>query len=58
MIYLVLPCGSNFGWGICGKYLVKELCDHCEATLITEQFDPIDIGDGLDFFLPVIQLAG
>ena len=49
MIYLILPCGSNFGWGICGKYLVKELCDLCEATLITEQFDADDIGDELDY---------
>ena len=49
MIYLILPCGSNFGWGICGKYLVKELCDLCEATLITEQFDAGDIGDELDY---------
>ena len=50
MIYLILPCGSNFGWGICGKYLVKELCDLCETTLITEQFDASDIGDELDFY--------
>ena len=49
MIYLILPCGSNFGWGICGTYLVKELCDLCEATLITEQFDAGDIGDELDY---------
>ncbi len=49
MIYLILPCGSNFGWGICGKYLVKELCDLCEARLITEQFDAGDIGDEMDY---------
>ena len=49
MIYLILPCGSNFGWGICGKYLVKELCDLSEATLITENFDAGDIGDELDY---------
>lgn len=49
MNYLILPCGCDFGWGIFGKYLVKELCYLCEATLITEQFDPIDIGDELDY---------
>ncbi len=49
MIYLILPCGSNFGWGICGKYLVKEISDICEATLITEQFNSGDIGDELDY---------
>ena len=50
MIYLILPCGSNFGWGICGKYLVKEICDLGEATLITENFDTGDIGDELDYY--------
>ena len=27
MIYLVLPRGKNFGWGLCDKYLVKEISD-------------------------------
>ena len=49
MIHLILPCGSNFGWGICGKYLVKELCDLCEAALITENFDTGSIGDELEY---------
>lgn len=49
MIYLILPCGSNFGWGICGKYLIKELSDLAEATLITENFSPGDIGDELEY---------
>ena len=49
MIYLILPCGSNFGWGICGKYLVKELSDICETTLLTENFDAEDIGDELEY---------
>ena len=49
MIHLILPCGSNFGWGICGKYLVKELCDLCETALITENFDAGSIGDELEY---------
>ena len=49
MIYLILPCGSQFGWGICGKYLVRELSDFAEIKYITEPFDLNDIGDELDF---------
>ncbi len=50
MIYLILPCGSQFGWGICGKYLVKELSEYTEIKYITEAFDLSDIGDELDYF--------
>ena len=49
MIYLILPRGSQFGWGICGKYLVKELSELAEIKYITEAFDLNDIGDELDF---------
>jgi glycosyltransferase involved in cell wall biosynthesis len=49
MIYLILPRGSQFGWGICGKYLVKELSELTEIKYITEAFDLNDIGDELDF---------
>ena len=58
MIYLILPCGSNFGWGICGKYLVKELCDLSEATLLTKKFDVGDIGDELEYHLFSIMHHG
>ena len=57
MIYLVLPCGSNFGWGICGKYLVKELSALTETILITKDFSPGDIGDELDYHFLKNRLA-
>ncbi len=50
MIYLILPCGSQFGWGICGQYLVKELAEYTEIKYITEGFDLNDIGDELDYY--------
>jgi glycosyltransferase involved in cell wall biosynthesis len=57
MIYLILPRGSQFGWGICGKYLVKELSELTEISYITETFDLNDIGDELDFhFLKNMQV--
>lgn len=49
MNYLNLPCGSNFGGGIYAKYLAKKICELCEKTLIMQQFDAGDIGDGLDY---------
>jgi glycosyltransferase involved in cell wall biosynthesis len=51
MIYLILPCGSQSGWGICGKYLVKELSEYTEIKYITEAFDLSDIGDELDYHI-------
>ena len=49
MIYLVLPCGSNFGWGICGKHLVRELDKLSETALLTKKFDVDEIGDELEY---------
>ena len=49
MIYAILPRGNNFGWGVCGKYLVKELSEFVEVKYITEQFSINDIGDEMEF---------
>ncbi len=49
MLYLILPCGNNFGWGICGKYLVRELSGFTEVGLISEALDLQSIADELDF---------
>jgi glycosyltransferase involved in cell wall biosynthesis len=49
MIYLILPRGKNFGWGVCGKYLVKEMSDITDVTFITESFSAEDIGDEFEF---------
>ena len=49
MIYLILPRGKNFGWGVCGKYLVKEISDITDVKFITESFSAEDIGDEFEF---------
>ncbi len=49
MIYLILPRGKNFGWGVCGKYLVKEISDITDVKFITEDFSAEDIGDEFEF---------
>jgi glycosyltransferase involved in cell wall biosynthesis len=51
MIYTVLPTGSFHGWGVCGKYLVKELSKITELRLLTEDFTFKNLGDEFDFRL-------
>jgi glycosyltransferase involved in cell wall biosynthesis len=51
MIYAALPTGSYHGWGVCGKYIVKELSKLTDVRLITEGFEMNAIGDELDYRL-------
>ncbi len=45
MIYLNFPIGSNFGWGVCGKYVARELAALTPLTLITDQLHADMVGD-------------
>jgi glycosyltransferase involved in cell wall biosynthesis len=49
MIYLALPVGSYHGWGVCGKYITKELSNVSGVTLVTNEFSFQDILDEFDF---------
>ena len=51
MIYAVLPVGSFHGWGVCGKYITKELSRLDDVTLINPGFTFDDISDEFDFRL-------
>ncbi len=51
MMYIDLPTGSYHGWGVCGKYIVKELSKITDVGLITENLDFNAIGDELDYRL-------
>jgi len=51
MIYTALPTGSFHGWGVCGKYIVKELSNLTEVKLITEELNFDNILDEFDFRL-------
>ncbi len=51
MIYLILPRGSFFGWGVCGKYITKELSKISELKYFTEKFSVKDVGDEFDYYL-------
>lgn len=51
MIFTVLPTGSFHGWGVCGKYIVKELSRLDEIRLLTEGLEFQNIQDELDYRL-------
>lgn len=51
MMYAVLPTGSFHGWGVCGKYITKELSRITPVRLITEGFDAAAIQDVFDHML-------
>jgi len=51
MLYLAVPTGAFHGWGVCGRYLAKELSALDRVALLTEPFDVKEIGDELDYRL-------
>ncbi|MCX8028026.1 MAG: glycosyltransferase family 4 protein [Thermodesulfovibrionales bacterium] len=51
LIYAVLPVGSYHGWGVCGKYIVKELSNWVSVKLISEGINELSINDELDYRL-------
>lgn len=51
LIYTVLPVGSYHGWGICGKYIVRELSNWISVKLISEGFNEASVNDELDYRL-------
>ncbi|MFQ3574296.1 MAG: glycosyltransferase family 4 protein [Thermodesulfovibrionales bacterium] len=51
LIYAVLPVGSYHGWGVCGKYIVKELSNWISVRLVSEGFNESSLNDELDYRL-------
>ena len=49
MMTLVLPRGHTFGWGVCGKYLARELARLVPVQLLTQPFDVEAIGDEFEY---------
>jgi glycosyltransferase involved in cell wall biosynthesis len=50
MIYLVLPLGSHFGWGVCGKYVTIEMAQLAPVRLLAQDFNAASVGDELDYY--------
>jgi glycosyltransferase involved in cell wall biosynthesis len=48
-ISIIMPIGINFGWGICGQYLAREMSRLCDVELVTEGFELKDVGDETAF---------
>lgn len=44
-----MPIGMNHGWGICGRYLTRELANLCEVGLITGDFTINDVMNENEF---------
>ncbi|MDP4173540.1 MAG: tetratricopeptide repeat protein, partial [Bacteroidota bacterium] len=66
-IYLALTSGENFGWGVCSKYLRKELADRVNVINVEElrDFKKTDLIDGTVLhaltnqnFFPLSELRG
>jgi glycosyltransferase involved in cell wall biosynthesis len=49
VIYVNFPVGGFHGWGICGKYIVRELAATEPVCLITDRLDPDLIGGEIEF---------
>ena len=49
LISLALPLGSFHGWGICGKFLVKELSKLTKVIAITDTLKFENINDELEY---------
>ncbi len=49
LIYAALPVGSFHGWGVCGKYLVKELSELADVKLIANSVNYDSLGDELEY---------
>jgi tetratricopeptide (TPR) repeat protein/glycosyltransferase involved in cell wall biosynthesis len=48
-IYVAMPLGRMYGWGICGRYLTKELALLGETRLVTNRFDLESVSDELEY---------
>lgn len=44
-----MPIGMNHGWGICGRYLTRELARYCDVELMTGNFSMDDVMDEEEF---------
>jgi glycosyltransferase involved in cell wall biosynthesis len=47
--YVAVPLSGGHGWGICGRYLAKELALLGETRLVTDRLDSELIGDELEY---------
>ena len=49
MLFLIWCPGNKYGWGVCSKYLTKELAALGEVKLITPDFSPAAVANELEY---------
>lgn len=49
MITVAMPVGSSHGWGICGKYIAREMAGLTDMRLLSDQFTLETVGDELEY---------
>ena len=47
-VYLALPLGTTHGWGVCGRYITREMARLGPVCLVTDRLDPNLVGDELE----------
>ena len=45
VLYLDLPVGDHFGWGVCGKYIAREMALLTPLRLLTAKLDSAHVSD-------------
>jgi glycosyltransferase involved in cell wall biosynthesis len=48
LAYLALPMGTSHGWGVCGRYITRELARLAPVRLITDRLEADLVGDDLE----------
>ena len=48
LVYLALPLGTAHGWGVCGRYITRELARQAPVSLITDRLEARLVGDELE----------
>jgi glycosyltransferase involved in cell wall biosynthesis len=49
VIYVAMPIGSQYGWGIVGKHITLEMAKMDGVRLLADPFTPESIGDELEY---------
>jgi glycosyltransferase involved in cell wall biosynthesis len=48
ILYLALPLGTTHSWGVCGRYVARELARMAPVCLVTERLEAGLVGDELE----------
>ena len=48
ILYLALPLGTAHSWGVCGRYVTRELARMAPVCLVTDRLEAGLVGDELE----------